>query len=128
MADPIYPLEANPQYDENIRALQDTDPARATTGLNPVFTKALNNTHRVRKDLDALKKSVEGPGGAANITLANGTTVEKAITDLDAGKAGLDPVTHKVKPEQLPPMDYDPTGTAAGLLTTHDGNGSAHND
>ena len=59
MADANYPIEQNPVYDPNIRALQDTDPARATTVFNPLLGKIINNTHAVKLEQDKLCETVD---------------------------------------------------------------------
>lgn len=52
MAD--YPISANPVYTTNIRALQDTDPARASDIFNPLFMKILDNIHAIKLAADTL--------------------------------------------------------------------------
>ena len=48
MADTNYNLQENPVYNTQIRALQDSDPARASTVFNPLLEAMLNNTHAVK--------------------------------------------------------------------------------
>lgn len=43
----------------------------------------------------------------------NAAVIDGALHGLETGKAGLDPATGKVRPEQLPKMDYDPAGSSA---------------
>ncbi|WP_195985390.1 hypothetical protein [Clostridium sp. D33t1_170424_F3] len=97
MADPIYVIPENPSYDPNIRALQDGDPARASTVFNPVLGKIIENTHAVKLAGDANASRIEevaeqaGQAGSAdNITLPGGQTVSEAIGGLEESKAGLD--------------------------------------
>lgn len=40
-----YPIPENPEYLTEIRALEDSDPARATTIFNPLFEVIINNIH-----------------------------------------------------------------------------------
>jgi len=96
MADPIYELKPNPTYDAEIRALQDSDPAHASTVFNPLFEKIVNNIHAVKlagdelaESVEMLEESVGEQNDASNIVLASGKTVETAITDLEKDKAGL---------------------------------------
>lgn len=96
MADPIYEIQQNPPYDTQIRALQDNDPARATTVFNPLMAKLINNTHHVKLKTDTLDTRIEevaqaagDAGDASNVTLSNGKSVETAITEIDKQKASL---------------------------------------
>lgn len=97
MADPIYEIPENPVYDQEIRALQDGDPARASTVFNPVLGKMIVNTHAVKLAGDANAKRIEEvskqSGEAANpdnITLPGGKTLTDAIGELEEGKAGVE--------------------------------------
>lgn len=98
MADPTYPLHENPEYNEAIRALQDGDPARASTMFNPLFEAMLNNTHFVKLLAEQLERS----------------------------KANL--VDGKVPLGELPPLNYDPEGTAEAITGAHDKSLVAHTD
>ena len=44
-----YPISSNPIYDEEIRMLQDDDPASASDTFNPLFQKLIDNTHAIKK-------------------------------------------------------------------------------
>lgn len=59
MADPIYEIPEKPVYDPAIRALQDSDPARATTIFNPVLGQMIVNTHAVKLESEANAKRIE---------------------------------------------------------------------
>lgn len=117
MADQTYPVPENPVYDPNIRALQDNDPARATTVFNPLVVRLIENTHAVKRtgDVNALRieevsKQASEAGDASHVKLSDGTTVEAAIGSIGATlpkKADL--VAGKVPAAQLPAMDYVPT-------------------
>lgn len=50
MADTYYPIPENPQYNTEIRALQDSDPASATDIFNPLVERLIENTHAVKKE------------------------------------------------------------------------------
>lgn len=96
MADPIYEIPEKPVYDPAIRALQDSDPARATTIFNPVLGQMIVNTHAVKLESEANAKRIEEvskqAGEAAdpeNITLPGGKTLTEAIGDIETSKAGL---------------------------------------
>lgn len=96
MPDAIYELDPNAEYDTQIRALQDSDPARASTVFNPLFQKIVNNVHAVKlagDDLadavEALEETAAAPGDASNIILENGETVETAIAEIGQNKASL---------------------------------------
>lgn len=125
MADPHYILEENPVYDEAIRALQDSDPARASTTFNPVLLGMLNNTHHVKKALDAHDKA----DTAAHTELQ--TAVSAAQTALETHKA--DRNTHVTTAEKAAwTAKETPAGAQAkadvvqGSLNTHTANGAIH--
>lgn len=48
----FYEIEANPDYIEEIRRLENTDPANAETIFNPLFSRVINN-------IEALKRASE---------------------------------------------------------------------
>lgn len=96
MADPIYEIPEKPVYDPAIRALQDSDPARATTIFNPVLGQMIVNTHAVKLESEANAKRIEEvskqageAADPANITLPGGKTLTEAISDIETSKAGL---------------------------------------
>ncbi len=43
-----YLIEESPEYDNEIRKLEDTDPARASTIFNPLFSKIINNVEALK--------------------------------------------------------------------------------
>lgn len=50
-----YEIPTNPTYNTEIRKLEDTDPASATSIFNPLIQQLINNTHAVKKSVDELK-------------------------------------------------------------------------
>lgn len=48
MAERNYPIPANPVYDPEIRALQDSDPASASSVFNPLFERLITNIHALK--------------------------------------------------------------------------------
>ncbi len=48
MAEQNYPIPENPVYDPNIRALQDSDPASASSVFNPLLVQLISNIHAVK--------------------------------------------------------------------------------
>lgn len=52
MAEEKYAIPASPQYSENIRKLQDTDPADACQIFNPLFSRLIENTASVKRQAD----------------------------------------------------------------------------
>lgn len=96
MADSNYIINPNPTYDPAIRALQDSDPAHASTVFNPLIEKIVNNVHAVKlagddlaTKVETLEEKSEDAGSADNIKLENGKTVEEAFADVETSKAGL---------------------------------------
>lgn len=57
-----------------------------------------------------IKKPGENDYADVAVLNENADAIDAALHDLETGKAGLDPETGKVKAEQMPPMDYVPTG------------------
>ena len=53
MAEEFYTVPESPEYNAAaIRKIQDTDPVRASTIVNPVVQQMINNTHAVKKQAD----------------------------------------------------------------------------
>lgn len=59
MADEYYPIPAEPQYREQIRKLQNSDPASADGTFNPLIAALIENTAAVKKQADAAKQTLE---------------------------------------------------------------------
>jgi hypothetical protein len=59
MGEQIYPMPDSPAYDEELRALKDSDPASASETFNPLIEKMVENTHFVKKRTDALNDSLD---------------------------------------------------------------------
>ena len=64
-ADEIYTLPDNPTYHEDIRKLQDSDPASASNTFNPVLQKIVENTHYAKLRAD---EAAEAAGVAQELT------------------------------------------------------------
>ena len=94
MADPIYVIPEDPTYNPEIRALQDSDPARATTVFNPVLQQMIENTHAVKLAADALSERVteveQEAGDADSITLPSGQTLTEALDEINENKAATE--------------------------------------
>lgn len=60
-----YPVPEQPVYNPNIRRLQDSDPARASTIFNPLFTQLIENIHAAKKTADAAQAAAEEAGESA---------------------------------------------------------------
>ena len=95
MADTNYPIPEQPVYNPNIRALQDSDPARASTVFNPLFERLIENTHAVKKAADAAQAAAEAAGEIA------GGAIPAAQKGAPGGLAELDGSGH-VPSSQLP--------------------------
>ena len=53
MVEEFYPIPENPEYNaDTIRKIQDTDPVRASTILNPLIEHLIENTAAVKKMTD----------------------------------------------------------------------------
>lgn len=118
MEDKLYPIAENPKYNTQIRALKDSDPARASGVFNPLFEQLIENTHAVKLKGDENEKRIEEVAEeskqtreASHVKLSDGTTVEDALQ----GKADLDN-NGKVSESQLPKMNYDAKGSANAAL------------
>ena len=95
MADTNYPIPEQPVYNPNIRALQDSDPARASTVFNPLFERLIENTHAVKKAADAAQAAAEAAGESAS------GAIPAAQKGAPGGLAELDGSGH-VPSSQLP--------------------------
>ena len=74
MADTNYPIPPTPVYDDQIRQLQDTDPAKASTVFNPLFQKIIENTAALKIMADDAEQAISdlesNSGNAANADTA----------------------------------------------------------
>jgi len=104
MAEQNYPVPQNPVYNTEIRALQDSDPASASTIFNPLIKALIGNTHFLKLLTDALEK-VAFSGSASDLTSGTltiarggtgGTTAAAVISNL-----GVVPATRKVNNKPL---------------------------
>ena len=57
MAEEKYAIPASPQYSENIRKLQDTDPADACQIFNPLFSRLIENIASVKRQADGTQEA-----------------------------------------------------------------------
>ena len=90
-----YPVPEQPVYNPNIRQLQDSDPARASTIFNPLFTQLIENIHAVKKSADAAQAAAEEAGESA------GGAIPATEKGAPGGLAELDESGH-VPASQLP--------------------------
>lgn len=74
MAENNYPIPENPVFNMNIRALQDSDPASASTIFNPLIERLIEN-------LCALKLLLDGKVGADGM--------QEALTDINDALSGI---------------------------------------
>lgn len=86
MAEEKYVIPANPQYSENIRKLQDSDPADACQIFNPLFSRLIEN-------IASIKRQADGTAAAASsivtLELAIPTGGWKACAGTDGEPEGL---------------------------------------
>jgi len=68
-----YPIPANPVYNEEIRALQNTDPASATDTFNPLIARLIENTAAVKKQASTKQDAFTGEGRADQYARGDGT-------------------------------------------------------
>ena len=65
MAEEFYQLPESPVYNaETIRKIQDTDPVRASTIVNPVISRLIENTHAVKKLADKAQQEAASAAAA----------------------------------------------------------------
>lgn len=58
MAEERYFIPANPVYDEDIRKLQDSDPADACQIFNPLFSRLIENIASIKRQADGTEAEV----------------------------------------------------------------------
>ena len=81
MAEEFYTVPESPEYNAGaIRKIQDTDPVRASTIVNPVVQQMITNTHAVKLQADQNTKAVSAAAGAAE------DADEKATEALEAAR------------------------------------------
>ena len=115
MAEEFYQLPESLEYNaEAIRKIQDTDPVRASTIINPVVLQMIVNTHVVKKQADqntlavaaaaeaaedADKKAAEALAAAqsaAKIAAQAGTDASNALTAADAALEAITKLAHTI--------------------------------
>lgn len=81
MAEEFYTVPESPEYNAAaIRKIQDTDPVRASTIVNPVVQQMITNTHAVKLQADQNTKAASAAAGAAE------DADEKATEALEAAR------------------------------------------
>lgn len=64
MAEEFYTVPESPEYNAAaIRKIQDTDPVRASTIVNPVVQQMITNTHAVKLQADQNTKAASAAAG-----------------------------------------------------------------
>ncbi len=54
-----YEIYENYTYDENVRKLENTDPASADGTFNPLFSQLVNNTHSLKLEQDSINSTIQ---------------------------------------------------------------------
>ena len=49
-----YPIDPRHEYNANVRAIQDSEPVRASTSVGPAFTQIINNVETLRRKIEAI--------------------------------------------------------------------------
>lgn len=138
MAEEFYTVPESPEYNAaSIRKIQDTDPVRASTIVNPVVLQMIANTHAVKKQADQntlavaaaaeaaedadekATEALEAAQSAAQIATQAGTDASNALTAADAALEAITKLAHTIDavPTQNGSLTYtgseqSPTGTA----------------
>ncbi len=88
MEDQVYELSKNPVYKEDIRKLQNTDPANASTVFNPLVQAILENIHAVKLLMEQKAGSRDLSAHAKDAT-AHITAAERNSWNSKAGSGDL---------------------------------------
>ena len=115
MAEEFYTVPESPEYNAAaIRKIQDTDPVRASTIVNPVVQQMINNTHAVKKQADQNSQSaaaaaeaaetanekameaLEAARNAAQVAAQAGTDASNALTAADAALEAITKLAHTI--------------------------------
>ena len=115
MAEEFYTVPESPEYNAAaIRKIQDTDPVRASTIVNPVVQQMINNTHAVKKQADQNGQSaaaaaeaaenadekateaLEAARNAAQVAAQAGTDASNALTAADAALEAITKLAHTI--------------------------------
>ena len=134
MADTYYNIPENPEYNAEIRKIQNSDPVNADTIVNPVIQQLLTNIISVKAQADDLLGQLAAltqPGGDLEQALAGITISKSQITDWPAsmpptahaashGKNGADPVTPAAigAAAEDHTHNYAGSGSAGGAATS----------
>ena len=86
MAEKNYPIPENPQYNTEIRQLQDSDPASATSIFNPLFQRLIENIHAIKLLIDQkvsdLKNKLDNTDNKVTSNQQKVSELEEAIKTL----------------------------------------------
>lgn len=115
MAEEFYTVPESPEYNAaSIRKIQDTDPVRASTIVNPVVLQMIANTHAVKKQADQntlavaaaaeaaedadekATEALEAAQSAAQIATQAGTDASNALTAADAALEAITKLAHTI--------------------------------
>lgn len=92
MAENNYPIPENPVFNMNIRALQDSDPASASTIFNPLIERLIENLCALKLLLDS-KVGAEAMQGALNSINNSLNGINTALAGKAAANHGHNAVT-----------------------------------
>lgn len=109
MAEEKYLIPASPQYSEDIRKLQDSDPASASTVFNPLIERLIENTA-------AVKRMLEHSVGQVDVTIPAAGWIEDTAGQyklrLDVAVSG---VTAEMIPQLTIPVEQEEAAADCGL-------------
>ena len=115
MAEEFYTVPESPEYNAGaIRKIQDTDPVRASTIVNPVVQQMITNTHAVKMQADQNTQAASAAAGAAEdadekatealeaarnaaqVAAQAGTDASNALTAADAALEAITKLAHTI--------------------------------
>ena len=115
MAEEFYTVPESPEYNAAaIRKIQDTDPVRASTIVNPVVQQMITNTHAVKMQADQntqaafaaagaaedadekATEALEAARNAAQVAAQAGTDASNALTAADAALEAITKLAHTI--------------------------------
>ena len=115
MAEEFYTVPESPEYNAAaIRKIQDTDPVRASTIVNPVVQQMITNTHAVKMQADQNTQAASAAAGAAEdadekatealeaarnaaqVAAQAGTDASNALTAADAALEAITKLAHTI--------------------------------
>lgn len=106
MADEIYAVPENPLYNPNIRKLQDSDPAQASTIFNPLVQRLIENIAAVKGQADGGDIDCGTFGAEEQVVLHNDTPTAHPLLSVDGNTTAASPQAETLEEHMADPLAH----------------------